>query len=127
MPDRTPVIAGIGLSDYPVAPHLDSVQHHVLAMQRALDDCGVAKSDVDAFMCAGGGQGGQDAVSMAEYLGIDHRYIDGTMVGGSTFEFYVQHAAAALRTGQCETVLITYGSNLLSSQGRMLGTKGFFG
>jgi acetyl-CoA acetyltransferase len=63
---------------------------------------------------------------MAEYLGIDHRYIDGTMVGGSTFEFYVQHAAAAIRDGQCETVLITYGSNLLSSQGRMLGTKGFF-
>ena len=126
MADRTPVIAGIGLSDYPVAPHLDSVQHHVLAMQRALDDSGVAKSDIDAFMCAGGGQGGQDAVSMAEYLGIDHRYIDGTMVGGSTFEFYVQHAAAAIRAGQCETVLITYGSNLLSSQGRMLGTKGFF-
>lgn len=126
MPDRTPVIAGIGLSDYPKAPHLDSVQHHVLAMQRALDDCGVAKADIDAYMCAGGGQGGQDAVSMAEYLGIDHRYIDGTMVGGSTFEFYVQHAAAAIRDGQCETVLITYGSNLLSSQGRMLGTKGFF-
>jgi acetyl-CoA acetyltransferase len=126
MPDRTPVIAGIGLSDYPKAPHLDSVQHHVLAMQRALDDCGVAKSDIDGYMCAGGGQGGQDAVSMAEYLGIDHRYIDGTMVGGSTFEFYVQHAAAAIRDGQAETVLITYGSNLLSSQGRMLGTKGFF-
>ncbi len=30
--DRTPVIAGIGLSDYPVAPDLDGVQHHALAI-----------------------------------------------------------------------------------------------
>jgi len=37
-PSRTPVIAGIGLSDYPKAPHLDSVGHNVLAMQRALDE-----------------------------------------------------------------------------------------
>ena len=43
--DRTPVIVGIGLSDYPVAPHLDGVQHHVLAAQRAIADCGVDKSD----------------------------------------------------------------------------------
>ena len=33
-----------------------------------------------------------DAVTMAEYLRIDHRYIDGTMTGGSSFEFHVQHA-----------------------------------
>jgi hypothetical protein len=39
------------------------------------------------------------AVSMAEYLGIDHRYIDSTMTGGSSFEFHVQHAAAAIRDG----------------------------
>ena len=32
--DRTPVIVGTGLSDYPKAPDLDGVQHHVLAMQR---------------------------------------------------------------------------------------------
>ena len=39
--DRTPVIVGTGLSDYPKAPHLDGVQHHVQAMQRALADSGV--------------------------------------------------------------------------------------
>jgi len=125
--DRTPVICGIGLSDYPVAPELDSRQHHVLAFQRALKDSGVKKADIDGYMCAGGGMDRtDDAVSMAEYLGIDHRFIDGTMVGGSTFEFYVQHAAAAIRDGLCDTVLMTYGSNLLSAQGRMLGTRGFY-
>jgi acetyl-CoA acetyltransferase len=128
MADRTPVIAGIGLSDYPVAPALDTIQHHVLAMQRALADSGVAKADLDGYMCAGGGPASTDsAVGMAEYLGINHRFIDGTMTGGSSFEFYVQHAAAAIREGLCDTILVTYGSDLLSSQGRMLGSKGFYG
>jgi acetyl-CoA acetyltransferase len=125
MADRTPVIAGIGLSDYPIAPHLDSLGHHVLATQRALADCGIAKSEIDGYACASVDPRLDNVASMAEYLGIDHRWIDGTQVGGSSFEFHVQHAAAAIRAGECEVVLITYGSDLLSRQGRMLGTRGF--
>jgi len=128
MTDRAPVIVGVGLSDYPKAPHLDGVQHHVQAMQRALEDAGLRKADIDGYLCAGGAADRtDDAVTMAEYLRIDHRFIDGTQVGGSSFEFHVQHAAAAIRDGLCDTVLITYGSDLLSRQGRMLGSKGFFG
>jgi acetyl-CoA acetyltransferase len=116
--DRTPVICGIGLSDYPRTPHLDSRQHHVLAMQRALRDCGLTKRDVDGYAST------VDRVAdMAEYLGIDYTFADSTFVGGSSFELHVQHAAAAIRDGACDTVLVTYGSNLLSSQGRKLGTK----
>jgi acetyl-CoA acetyltransferase len=124
--DRTPVIVGTGLSDYPKAPHLDGVQHHVQAMQRALADCGIDKSEIDGYVSAGGG--GimiDDAVTMAEYLRIDHRYIDGTMTGGSSFEFHVQHLAAAIRDGLCDVALITYGSDQLSRMGRRLGTGGF--
>src|ERR671910_2908664 len=125
--DRTPVIAGIGLSDYPVAPDLDSVQHHALAFQRALADCGVEKSAIDAYIGAGGSHQMMidDPVTLAEYFRIDHTYIDGTMTGGSSFEFHVQHGAAAIRDGLCDTILITYGSNQLSRMGRMLGTGGF--
>src|SRR2546429_1355179 len=124
--DRTPVIAGIGLSDYPVAPDLDSVQHHALAMQRALADCGVEKSAIDAYIGAGGSHQMMvdDPVTLAEYFRIDHSYIDGTMTGGSSFEFHVQHGAAAIRDGLCDTILVTYGSDQLSRMGRMLGTGG---
>jgi acetyl-CoA acetyltransferase len=125
MADRTPVIAGIGLSDYPIAPELDSLQHHALAMRRALADAGVEKSDLDGYMSTGGGRGTESGVAMAEYLGIDHRWIDSTMTGGSSFEFYMQHAAAAIRQGICDTILVTYGSDFLSQQGRSLGTRGF--
>ena len=124
--DRTPVIVGTGLSDYPKAPDLDGVQHHVQAFQRALADSGLEKSEINGYVSAGGG--GimiDDAVTMAEYLRIDHRYIDGTMTGGSSFEFHVQHLAAAIREGLCDVALITYGSDQLSRMGRKLGTGGF--
>lgn len=123
---RRPVIVGVGLSDYPVAPHLDEPQHHAMAMARALEDSGVRKQDIDGYMCAGGSMPSPDAApSMAEYLGLQHRWLDGTMTGGSSFEVYVQHALAAVEQGHCDTVLMTYGSDLLSRQGRTLGTRGF--
>src|SRR5947208_16685016 len=125
--DRTPVIAGIGLSDYPVAPDLDSVQHHALAMQRALADCAVDKWAIDAYIVAGGSHQMMvdDPVTLAEYFRIDHSYIDGTMTGGSSFEFHVHHGAAAIREGLCDSILVTYGSDQLSRMGRHLGTGGF--
>ena len=125
MPPRDPVIVGVGLSDQPKAPHLSAVQHHAQAMQRALADSGVEKAEIDGYLGAGGMAAGDDPVAMAEYLGIRHRYIDGTMVGGSSFEFHVQHAAAAIREGLCDTALVTYGSDYLSRMGRSLGTGGF--
>ena len=69
--------------------------------------------------------GADEAPTLAEYLGIDHRWFDSTMTGGSSFEFHVQHAAAAIRDGMCDTVLITYGSDFFSRMGRVLGTGGF--
>jgi acetyl-CoA acetyltransferase len=121
--DRTPVIVGIGLSDYPKAPHLDGLGHHAQAVQRALADSGVAKSDIDGFVSAGMGTGELTA-GLAEYFGVNYRYLDGTMTGGSSFEYHVQHAVAAIREGMCDTVLITYGSDFLSRMGRTLGTGG---
>ena len=120
MGSRDPVIVGIGWSDYPVVPELDAMEHHALALRRALADSGLQKSDIDGYMCAGTGFANNvdDAPNMAEYLRINHRWIDGTSVGGSTFEFYVQHAAAAIETGMCDVVLVTYGSDMLSRMGR---------
>jgi acetyl-CoA acetyltransferase len=120
---RRPVICGIGLSDYPVAPNLTAPQHHAQAMQRALADAGMAKADLDGY--AGAGLGADEVpVQLAEWLGIQHRWIDGTMTGGSSFEFHMQHAAAAIRAGYAEAILVTYGSNQLSRAGRVLGTGG---
>ena len=119
------MIVGIGLSDAPRAPHLDATGHHVQSIQRALADAGVEKRAIDGYLYAGMEGSSAEAVAMAEYLGIDHRYVDGTMTGGSSFEFHVQHAAAAIRDDLCDTVLVSYGSDFLSRRGRTLGTGGF--
>jgi len=97
----------------------------VQAIQRALADAGIEKRAIDGYLCAGMEGGSFEAVAMAEYLGIDHRYVDSTMTGGSSFEFHVQHAAAAIRDGCCDTVLVSYGSDYLSRRGRSLGTGAF--
>lgn len=122
MADRTATIVGVGLSDYPKVPHLDAVGHHVLALRRALDDAGLKLSDVDGYMAAGGDFALPDnAGTMAEYLGLDPRVFEGTQVGGSSFELYVQHAIALLEAGQCEVIAITYGSDLLTQSGNNPG------
>lgn len=118
MAQPVPVIAGIGLSDYPKAPHLDAVHHHVTAFQRMLDDSGIAKSDIDGYMCAQGNFAKPDVGgSMVEYLGLTPRFYDGTAVGGSSFELFVQHAAAAIRDGAAEAIVMTYGSDLYTQSG----------
>jgi acetyl-CoA acetyltransferase len=125
MGSRDPVIVGVGWSDYPVAPGLDAMEHHAMALRRALADAGLRKSELDGYMCAGTGfrNNVDDAPNMAEYLRIDHRWLDGTSVGGGSFEFYVQHAAAAIEAGMSEVIVVTYGSDMLSRMGRVLGTS----
>ena len=96
-------------------------------MQRALADCGVAKADIDGYVSAGGGgMMVDDAVTMAEYLGIDHRYIDGTMTGGSSFEFHVQHARRRHpRRARATRSSSPTARTSCSRMGRTLGTGGF--
>jgi acetyl-CoA acetyltransferase len=119
-PDRTPVIVGIGLSDLPIAPDLGIIEHNALASHRAIADSGVDKASIDGYIS--GNRNGLLIPEMAEYIGINYRYLDGTYVGGSSWIYHIQHAAAAIQAGYCETVLISYGSNTLSSVGRAIGT-----
>jgi acetyl-CoA acetyltransferase len=50
-------------------------------------------------------------VTVAHYLGLTPKWVDGTAVGGCSFMIHVRHAAAAIAAGLCETVLITHGEN----------------
>src|SRR4051794_30864046 len=49
-------------------------------------------------------------VEVAEYLGLRPTWVDGTGVGGSTWEFMVEHATAAIMAGHVEVVVLVYGS-----------------
>jgi len=82
-------------------------------IREALDDAGLGLGDVDGVCCSG------IATGIAEYLGVRPRFVDGTFVGGSSFEVHVEHAAAAIAAGLCEVVVGVYAST--PRQDRRLG------
>ncbi|HZO75597.1 MAG TPA: acetyl-CoA acetyltransferase [Ktedonobacteraceae bacterium] len=114
-------IVGVAESDYGRVPDKTELQLHAQATWRALEDSGLCKDDIDAVFCSSHSMG-MPTVMLCEYLRINPRYSDSTSIGGSSFEAHLNHAVAAIRAGKCEVALITYGSNQLSSRGRMIGT-----
>jgi len=78
-------------------------------VKRALDDSGLTLKDVDGLFCATS-QSRMSALGLAEYLGINPPFMDSTIVGGSSFEYHVAHAAAAIELGLCNVAVIAYGS-----------------
>jgi len=84
-------------------------------IKAALDDAGLTLADVDGICYSG------VATGIAEYLDLHPRYVEGTFVGGSSFEVHVEHAAAAIATGLCEVVVGVYAST--PRQDRRLGAS----
>ncbi len=56
----------------------------------ALDDAGLTLADVDGVCHA------HSSMAFAEFLRITPRWTDSTMTGGSSYEVYAEHAAAAI-------------------------------
>ena len=115
----------VGISDA-VSPtgELEGTQRGVEArvIREALDDAGLALTDVDGVFTATG-SGFAPSMELAEFLGIQPRYTDSTNTGGSSFEVHVEHAAAALVLGLCDVALVTYSALPRSSFKK--GTGGF--
>lgn len=123
MDPRTPVIVGVGLSDYPKAPHLSALGHVLQASHRALRDAGLKMSDVDGLICTGvQGQLLDDPASAAEFLNLRPIYLDGTNPGGSAAECVMPSAVNAIRSGAVDTILLAYGSDLVSNKALSLTT-----
>ena len=103
--ERDIAIVGVAESDeMGNVPNKSSLQHHAEAAHNALADAGLSLSDVNGLMTAG-----FSTLATAEYFGLQPSFTDNTSVGGSSFVIHVAHAAAAIRAGYCDTVLITHG------------------
>jgi acetyl-CoA acetyltransferase len=85
---------------------LSQIGLHADAALNALKDAGLKPSDIDGVATAG-----ETPVTIAHYLGIAPKWVDGTAVGGCSFMIHVRHAAAAIESGLCKTVLITHGES----------------
>lgn len=88
-------------------PDQNLMQMQATAARAALIEAGLTLKDVDGVFCTGF-WGWSPSLIMAEYLGIQPRYSDGTNLGGCSFESYIVHAAAAIEQGLCDVALITY-------------------
>ncbi|HZA01057.1 MAG TPA: thiolase [Hyphomicrobiaceae bacterium] len=113
------IVAGIGNTrrwNAPGRTPFDQLQEAAIV---ALEDCGLSLKDVDGLFCALSTTG-LPILNVAERLGVNLRYADGTMVGGASFLFHLQSAVSALAHGLCDVALICYGSNQLSAGGRLV-------
>ena len=103
-------VVGVAESDLgQVAEGLSPIDLMAQGVQRALGDCGLLLKDVDGVFCATS-QSRLSALALCEYLGIDPPFLGSTIVGGSSFEYHVAHAMAAIAAGLCNVAVIAYGS-----------------
>ena len=89
------------------------IQLHADAALNAMADVGLKPADIDGVATAG-----ETPVTVAHYFGLTPKWVDGTAVGGCSFMIHVRHAAAAIASGLCKTVLITHGESGRSGVGR---------
>ena len=99
-------------------PDKTAFQLHVDAAVNAINDCGIDKNEIDGIATT------MSPASLAHYLGIVPKWIDNTQVGGTSFLVHVRHAAAAIASGLCETVLVSMAQSGRNRVGEEAGRIG---
>jgi len=104
------------------APGFSTMDLAAAAGVMALAAAGLQPKDVDGLfvtladdaMCG---------LGLAEYLGLrDTKFTDNNRTGGTSFLSHALMGAMALEAGECETVLIAYGSNQRSASGKLVSS-----
>jgi acetyl-CoA acetyltransferase len=113
-------IVGAALSDIGRVDDKTAFQLHFQGASRALADAGLSKEDVGGFMSCG--LGTLAPIEVTEYLGLRPNWVDSTQVGGSSWEFLVEHAVAAISQGLTDVVVLAYGSTTRADLKRRLRT-----
>ncbi|WP_420391486.1 thiolase C-terminal domain-containing protein [Acuticoccus sp.] len=113
-PNSCAIVGAAETTELGKLPHMAQLNLHADAALNALADCGLTIRDVDGIATAG-----HDAVEVAQYLGLEPTWMDGTSVGGCSFMVHVRHAVAALEAGLCSVALITHGESGRSRVGQL--------
>ena len=107
-------IVGVGHAGLGQAHGYTEMEVLVQAAQRAVADAGLTLRDIDGI-CTASVAATMWAMPVIEHLGIRPSFIDSTMLGGSSFVAHLLPAIHALSTGQCNAVLVCYGSTQRTS------------
>ncbi|HKV55624.1 MAG TPA: hypothetical protein VJN94_13395 [Candidatus Binataceae bacterium] len=113
-------IVGVADTEVGVVPQYSATQLCVRAARLALEDAGISKDDVDGLItCASWAEPYlYHAEMIAEYMHIFPRYCMGAPAGGGTTLAIMHHAASAIVTGMCNTVLISMADSQVSGLSR---------
>ena len=115
----TASVVGVGLSTRWEAPGRTALELMAEAVHVAISDAGLRLDQVDGLL-TGTAMHFMPTLSVAEYLGIRPRFLDGTMIGGSSFVEHLIPAALALDAGLCDVAMICYGSNQRTASGKLV-------
>jgi len=113
-------IVGIGESAVGKVPDRSALQLQADATSAALADAGLSIADIDGLITT---PVRVEAWNMpcgvvASYLGIRPSYLLTLDLAGASGTAMIHHAAMAIASGQCRTVLCVAGQNLLSHKSR---------
>lgn len=107
-------IAGVGHAGIGFATGFNEMEILVQAAHRAVADAGLTMQDIDGIATASS-TATMWVMPVIEHLGIKPTFIDSTMLGGSSFVAHLMPAIYALESGQCNAVLVCYGSTQRTS------------
>ncbi|WP_092578054.1 thiolase [Achromobacter sp. NFACC18-2] len=116
-------IAGVGHAGLGEAHGHTEMEVLAQAAARAVADAGLTMRDIDGLAtCSSSAT--MWSMPVAEYLGLRPRYVEATMLGGSSFVSHLLPSVMALISGQCNAVLVCYGSTQKTATfGRKEGVK----
>jgi acetyl-CoA acetyltransferase len=136
---RKAAIAGVGASRQGKLPGETPISLATEAVVAALDDSGIAKSEIDGLLTMPGTtspEGPKHYLALGEHLGIDPIYTGSMSMGGATAGALVQQAALAVASGMANVVLCVFGDtartggnkfDAASGRGDSWGIWGMFG
>lgn len=117
-------ICGVGESDHTKASGRSTTAIVAQAVERALDDAGLAPSDVDGIMRIPLPEQ-FDAAAFHEHFGTDHEIWESRAGGGMRWAATAPYdAAQALREGKATYILNTFGVAWATQRGQMVGGPG---
>jgi acetyl-CoA acetyltransferase len=102
-------IVGVGHAGLGEAHGRTELEILTEAAHKAVRDAGMSMRDIDGI-CTASVNATMWGLPVAEYLGIQPKFVDSTMLGGSSFVSHMLPAAMALNAGICDAVLVCYGS-----------------
>jgi len=105
-------IAGVGLSEFGKIPDQSTIGFTLIGIQRAVEDAGLSRDDVDGLLVAMPAMMGEEhgwAARIAALLELSTGFSYTMDIGGATPVAMVQTAAMAIEAGLASVVVCAYG------------------